>query len=176
MSEQGNSDYDYNNEDFAGDYYYSSDECSQGDEPPPSETESEIHAPEPANLSGPPSPEPENIPIPTTPLKDIELIDWWYSTNRGPLRTTITQKNIIHPSRVHPLTISTTTKPKEMTKNSEKPTNGLFETNLVGLLTSVSVIFQILYYFVALLLIPLFLLHRLPPSQKTTASHRPLSA
>ncbi len=97
-------------------------------------------------------------------------------TNRGPLRTTTTQKSTIHPSRVHPLTISTTTKPKETTKNFEKPTNGLLETSLVGLLTSVSVIFQTLYYFVLLLLIPLFLLHRLPPSQKTAASHRALSA
>ncbi len=171
MSEQGHSDYDYDDEDFAGDYYYSSNECSQGDEPPPSETESEIYAPEPANPSGPPSPEPENIPHPHNSTRRHRA-----PTNRGPLRTTTTQKNIIHPSRVHPLITSTTTKPKEMTKNSEKPKNGLSETNLVGLLTSVSVIFQTLYYFVALLLIPLFLLHRLPPSQKTAASHRALSA
>ncbi len=45
----------------------------------PSETESDIHAPEPSNPSGPPSPEPENIPIPATPLEEIELIDWWHS-------------------------------------------------------------------------------------------------
>ncbi len=79
MSEQGHSDYDFDDEDYAGNYYYSSDESSQGDEPPPSETESEIHAPEPANPYGPPSPEPENIPIPATPLEEIELIDWWHS-------------------------------------------------------------------------------------------------
>ncbi len=79
MSKQGYSDYDFDDEDYARNYYYSSDESSQGDEPPLSETESDIHAPEPANPSGPPSPEPENIPIPTTPLEDIELIDWWHS-------------------------------------------------------------------------------------------------
>ncbi len=79
MSEQGYSDYDYDDEDYAGNYYYSSNESSQGDEPPPSETESDIHAPEPANPSGPPSPEPENIPIPATPLEEIELVDFWTS-------------------------------------------------------------------------------------------------
>ncbi len=77
----------YETESRHDDYYFSEEEeypnspseYSYGDEPPPSETESDIHAPEPANPSGPPSPEPENIPIPTTPLEDIELIDWWHS-------------------------------------------------------------------------------------------------
>ncbi len=177
MSEQGRSDYDYDDEDYAGDYYYSSDKSSQGDEPPPSETESDIHAPRTRQSIWSSVSRTRKHPHPHN------------STRRHRAhRLVVLRRTVVHsvrqpPRRVpfirlelHPLTISTTIKPKETMKNSEKPTNGLLETSLVGLLTSVSAIFQTLYYFVLLLLIPLFLLHRLPPSQKTAASHRALSA
>ncbi len=69
-------------------------------------------------------------PSPQLHSKTSSSLTGGVPTNRGPLRTITTQRNIIHPFRVHPLTTSTITKPKETTKNSEKPKNWFVRNEL----------------------------------------------